>query len=126
MKNVTIPDGYNQVMPYLIVSNGEGFLAFVRKVFGAEEKYKEMRDENNIKHAEVRIGGSVIMFAQSTEKYQPQTAGMFIYVDNADEAFEKALQEGATEIMKPADQEYGRCGGVQDPFGNTWWITSVE
>jgi len=126
MKNVIIPDGYNQVMPYLIVVDAEGFLAFTQHVFGAEEKYKEMRDDKTIKHAEVRIGQSVIMFAQSTNDFQPQTAGMFIYVDNADNVFQKALAEGAKEVMPPADQPYGRSGGVQDPFGNTWWITSVK
>ncbi len=125
MINVTIPDGYNRVMPYLIVADAEAFLSFTQKVFGAEEKLREMRDESTIKHAEVRIGDSVIMFGQSIEKWPPQGAGMFIYVDDADAVYQKALAEGATEIMKPEDQPYGRSGGVQDPFGNTWWITSV-
>jgi len=126
MKSVMIPEGYNRVMPYLIVADADGFLTFMQTVFGAEEKYKEMREEKTIRHAEVRIGESVIMFAQSTEEYSPQTAGMFIYVDNADKVFKKALAAGAKEIMPPAHQTYGRSGGVQDPFGNTWWITSVQ
>lgn len=125
MKDVIIPDGYNQVMPYLIVADANGFLAFMQAVFGAKVKFREMRDDENIKHGEVFIGESVIMFAQSTEQFQPQTAGMFICVEDADAIFQKALKEGATEIMQPADQPYGRSGGVQDPFGNTWWITSV-
>lgn len=125
MGNVTMPDGHNRVMPYLIVADAVGFLGFVEQVFGAEERYKELRDDGAIRHAEVRIGESVLMFAQSTDEFQPQTAGMFIYVDDADAVFRKALDAGAREIMAPADQEYGRSGGVQDPFGNTWWITSV-
>jgi len=126
MKNVMIPEGYNRVMPYLIVADADGFLAFAKMVFGAEEKYKELRDEKTIRHAEVRIGDSVIMFAQSTEEYSPQTAGMFIYVDNADKVFKKALAAGAQEVMAPSSQSYGRSSGVRDPFGNTWWITSVQ
>jgi PhnB protein len=126
MKNVIVPEEYQQVMPYLIVPDAAGFLSFTQKVFGAEEKYKEMRDENTIKHAEIKIGDSVIMFAQSTKEYPPQNAGLFIYVENADAVYQKALDEGAGEIMKPADQPYGRSGGVNDPFGNTWWITSVQ
>jgi uncharacterized glyoxalase superfamily protein PhnB len=51
---------------------------------------------------------------------------MFVYVDNADEIYQKALQEGAVSIMEPADQSYGRSCGVEDPYGNTWWITSVK
>lgn len=125
MKKVTIPDGYNQLMPYLIVSDANRFLEFMQTVFGAKEKFREMRDDETIKHGEVFIGGSVIMFAQSTAQFQPQSAGMFLYVDDADEVYLKALNAGATEIMQPADQPYGRSGGVQDPFGNIWWITSV-
>jgi len=126
MNNVTIPQGYNQVMPYLIMADAEAFLQFTQKVFGAQEKYKEMRNEKTIRHAEVRIGDSVIMFAQSTYEFTPQPAGIFIYVNDADAVFQKALQEGAKEIMKPEDLSYGRSGGVHDPFGNTWWITSVK
>jgi PhnB protein len=126
MKNVKIPEGYQQVMPYLIVNNAAGFLAFTQKVFGAEEKYKEMRDEHTIRHAEIKIGESVIMFADSTPEYQPQTAGMFLYVDNADEVYKKALKEGAVSLGEPEDQSYGRSAGITDPYGNTWWITSEK
>jgi len=44
---------------------------------------------------------------------------------NANETNTQALREGATAISPMADQPYGRSGGVQDPFGNSWWITSV-
>jgi PhnB protein len=50
---------------------------------------------------------------------------MFVIVPDADRTYEKALANGATTIMPPADQEYGRSGGVTDPYGNVWWITSV-
>ena len=46
------------------------------------------------------------------------------YVDNADATFQTALDAGAKSIMPPADQPYGRSGGIIDPFGNTWWITT--
>ncbi|MDO3644628.1 VOC family protein [Mucilaginibacter sp. L3T2-6] len=125
MKNVNIPEGYQQLMPYLIVENASKFIDFTRNVFGATEKFKTMRDERTIMHAEVSIGDSVIMFADATEQYLPQNAGMFLYVDDCDEIFNKAIDNGATEIMPPADQSYGRSAGIKDPFGNAWWITSV-
>jgi uncharacterized glyoxalase superfamily protein PhnB len=83
-----------------------------------------MRDEKQIKHAEITIGGSTIMFADSTERSPLCTAGLFIYVENADATFEKAIAEGSVSITEPADQGYGRSAGVTDPFGNVWWITS--
>ncbi len=125
MDKSKIPEGYQAVMPYLIVQNAKGFQHFTQQVFGATEKYKEMRDEKLIRHAEVKIGESTIMFADATEEFEPSTAGMFIYVDNADEAYQRAMEAGATSLQEPADQSYGRSCGVKDPYGNTWWITSV-
>jgi uncharacterized glyoxalase superfamily protein PhnB len=123
-----IPKEYQTVMPYLIVKGAENFIDFTQKVFKAEEnrKMRSMRDEKNIMHSEIKIGDSTIMFADSTEKFEPRTAGLFIYVENADETYKKALAEGATTIMELSDQEYGRTCGVNDPFGNVWWITSVK
>lgn len=84
-----------------------------------------MRDENVVMHGEIMIGGSTIMFAETSEQYGVDTAGLFVYVPDADETYNKALAAGATSIMPPTNQEYGRSGGVQDPFGNKWWITSA-
>jgi PhnB protein len=123
MKPLNIPEGYNQVMPYLIVENAAAFIEFTQNVFGAQEKFKTMRDEETIMHAEISIGESVIMLADATDQYQVQNAGMFVYVEDCDTTFQKALQNGATTIMEPADQSYGRSCGVKDAFGNTWWIT---
>jgi len=124
--DLKIPAGYQTVIPYLIIENASKFLAFTEKVFDAKEKFKEMRDKNIILHAEILIGDSTIMFADATERYRPQQAGLFIYVDNADARFNKAVEAGAKVINEVADQPYGRSGGVTDPFGNTWWITSVK
>lgn len=123
-----IPKGYQTVMPYLIVNGAANFIDFTKKVFNAieNEKMKSMRDEKTIQHSEITIGDSTIMFADSTEKYEPRTAGLFIYVENADETYKKALDEGAITIMELSDQDYGRTCGVNDPFGNAWWITSVK
>ncbi len=120
-----IPKNYQTVMPYLILKDATGFIHFVEKVFEGKETYKVMRDEHTIMHGEVMIGGSTVMFADSTDQFQPRNAGMFVYVENADQAYQAALNEGATVLSPMADQPYGRSGGIKDPFGNDWWITSV-
>ncbi|HEY4323263.1 MAG TPA: VOC family protein [Mucilaginibacter sp.] len=125
MKTVNIPPGYQQVMPYLIVENAAAFIDFTQTVFGATLKEKHMRDEHVIMHAEINIGESVIMLADATERFKARSAGMFVYVDDCDTVYAKALENGATTAMEPADQTYGRSGGFNDAFGNTWWITSV-
>ncbi len=124
MKTSNIPEGYQRVMPYLIVENAAAFMEFTQKVFGAEEKFKAMRDEKLIMHAEILIGGSVIMIADATELYKPQPAGLFVYVDDCDTTYNNALANGATSVSEPADQSYGRSAGVKDAFGNAWWITA--
>lgn len=126
MGNLKIPEGYQQVMPYLILPDAEKFMEFVQKVFGAKEKYKVMseNDDTAIMHAEVTIGNSVIMFAQSTDDWEPSTAGLYVYVENADETYQRALGEGAVSLKEMSDQSYGRTGGVKDPSGNSWWIVS--
>jgi len=126
MENLSIPAGYQQVMPYLVLHDAQGFLTFMQKVFGATEKYRAMRDETKIAHAELQLGESTIMFAESTDQWKTQNAGMFVYVSNADETYAKALGEGATTVTAMSDQPYGRSGGIKDPFGNTFWITSVK
>ena len=122
---VNIPEGYQRIMPYLIVTKAAAFIDFMKEVFGAEEKMKMMRDEETIMHAEMAIGDSVIMVADATEQYAPRPAGLFIYVDDCDSVFQKALNKGSETISEPADQQYGRSAGIQDAFGNTWWITSL-
>jgi PhnB protein len=123
MATLSIPEGYQQVMPYLILQNAAQFLSFMEKVFGATEKYKALKDDGSIGHAELQIGESTIMFADSNEQWRTENAGLFIYVADADETYNKAIEAGATSVMPMSDQPYGRTGGVKDPFGNTWWIT---
>lgn len=124
MENLNLPEGYQSVMPYLILKNPEGFMAFTKNVFGALEKLKVMLQER-VMHAEVSISGSVIMLSESTKEFEVQNAGLFVYVPNCDETYKLALAHGAESLMVPADQSYGRSAGVKDSFGNTWWITSV-
>ena len=117
-------DGHQQVIPYLIVENASSFIDFVKHVFNAEEKKRVPRGEG-IMHAEVKIGDSTIMLSDVTEQFKQMNAGLFNYVANADETYLEAINAGATSIMEPANQDYGRSCGVKDPFGNTWWITSL-
>jgi PhnB protein len=121
-----IPENNQTVMPYLILENAAGFIRFTQKTFGARETFKNMRSGNVIMHGEMMIGDdSTIMFADATEDYKTSPASLFIYVDNADETFEKAISEGATVVKEITDETYGRGGGIKDPFGNIWWVTAV-
>lgn len=113
-------------MPYLIVPNANQFIEFMKEVFGATVQHLTPRSEGIIMHGELRIGESVIMFADTTEQFTSRPAGIFIYVESTDETFKKAMVTGATSIMKPMKQPYGYTCGFHDPFGNDWWPTEAE
>ena len=122
-----IPNGHQAIMPYFILHGAPAFMDFTKKVFDANVTATHYREDNtSVMHAEVMIGNQTIMFAEATEQYPPATGNLFIYVDDADTTFQKALKEGAAVVLELKDQPYGRSGGISDPFGNVWWITSAQ
>lgn len=135
-KPKSIPDGYHNVTPYLIVSDAAAAIEFYKKAFGATELMRMPKPNGKIGHAEIRIGDSPIMLADEAPEAgarSPRTIGgspvsIFLYVDDVDTVFTKAVNGGA-KVQRPlADQFYGdRTGGVEDPFGHLWYIaTHVE
>jgi dihydrofolate reductase len=96
--------------------------------------FKGLSHQLNLKLAEMHTlkSGIILLNYQSIErwiiqiKFNIQTSGLFVYVANADETYNKAIEAGASVKTVLSDQQYGRSGGVIDPFGNTWWITSVK
>lgn len=125
--NMTIPDYYLPVMPYLILNDAAGFLKFAKTVFGAKEQMiVPGTDARQIMHGEITIGKAAIMFADASEQWQEKTSGMFLYVSNLDAIFSKAIDNGAVALSAPQMQQYGYSAGFNDPFGNQWWITDVQ
>ena len=116
-----IPAQYNRLMPYMIIPGAYEFITFMKAVFGAEEQLLVPRSEGIIMHGELRIGDAVIMFADATEQFEARPAGIFIYVDNVDANYDKALAFGATSHMAPTTMDYGYTCGFKDAFGNDWW-----
>lgn len=66
------------------------------------------------------------MIGNSGGQWKPQPAGLYIHAENSDGTYKEALELGAKPVMEPSDQSYGRASGVEDPFGNTWWLTSKK
>lgn len=124
-----VPDGYHTISPYLVVDGAEKIISFMKEAFGAQVVHEPtMRPDGNIMHAELKIGDSMIMIADSSERAKATSVTLYLYVPNVDAVYQKALKAGATSLMEPADQFYGdRSGGVTDPAGNRWFIgTHIE
>lgn len=121
-----IPSHHQSVMPYLMLANAVNFIEFAITVFEAKVLNKQLHVNGSLMHSEIQIGGSTIMLSEATEQWKPQYANLFIYVADADQTYHKAISHGAKEVMELSNQDYGRTCGVIDPFGNTWWITSIK
>ena len=123
-----IPDGYQNVIPYVISDDAEGLLRFLKGAFGATEKGVNRDPSGKIFHGEVIIGDSVVMFSQATDRHPAMPCTIYVYVRDTDATYRAALAAGATSVMEPANQFYGdRNAGVKDASGNQWWMgTHVE
>lgn len=117
--------GYRTVTPHFNPVRAPAMMEFLQKAFGAEETYRAQHPDGTIPYAQVRIGDSLIGMGEPHGPYQSRPATMHLYVADADAAYERAIQAGATSIQPVADQPYGdRSGGVTDPFGNRWFVAT--
>ncbi len=125
MTSARIPEGYTSVTPYLVVRDVPAVLAFVKATFHAEITVEPMmRPDGSVMHAEVRIGNARVMMGSPMGDAAPVPAMLYVYIDDADAHYERALAAGGTSLMEPADQAHGdRYGGVQDPEGNQWYMS---
>lgn len=122
------PDGYHTVTPYLTVRGVGTLVDFIRNAFGATIIDCMTGEDGSIRHAEARIGDSVVMMGEAGPEWKPKPSCLYLYVDDVDAVYLRAIQAGAVSLREPANQFYGdRSGGVEDACGNQWWIaTHVE
>ena len=127
-----IPEGFHTVTPMFIFKDARKAIEFYRRAFGAEELFvMPGPDGTGVMHAELRIGNSIIMMGEehpqepckSAETIGGSPVSFYIYLENVDEAFRRALAAGAEARMPVQDMFWGdRAGTVQDPFGYSWTL----
>ncbi len=120
------PFGLHTITPYLIVEDVAALIQFLQRVFDAESRGDlSYREDGSVKHAEVKIGDSVVMMGEPMDEIGPMPAMLYIYVEDCDAVYKNALAAGATQVMALENYPHGdRYGGVKDPVGNTWWIVT--
>jgi PhnB protein len=123
-----IPDGYHTVTPYLTLDNPEAAMDFLKQAFDAQETYAMRDDKGQVQHAEIKVGNSMLMLGRARDQWKSRPGNFYIYVEDVDAVYKRAIAAGATSLGEPADQFYGdRHGGVTDSEGNNWWIaTHIE
>jgi PhnB protein len=120
-----IPEGLRTVTPYLHPKGADKMIDFLKRAFDAQEVGRDESPAGTIVHAKIRIGDSIIEMGEAHGPWQPKPTGIHLYVNDTDAIYMRALEAGGTSLREPADQPYGdRAAGVQDPFGNSWWIAT--
>lgn len=123
------PDHYHSVTPYLAVEGAARLIDFLKTAFdAADTKICMKRPDGTIHHAELKIGDSIVMLGDAAPPWAPRPSTLYLYVEDTDASYKRALEAGATSLMEPVTQFYGdRNAGIRDPSGNDWWIaTHVE
>lgn len=124
-KNIA-PKGSSIVCPYLLVDSVEAQMEFMVKVFNATIREDGKDNDGFIQHGEINIADTTIMIGKANEEWPTYDSSIFIYVENADEVYSRAIKHNATPLRKPENQEYGlRVGGFKDPAENQWWVGQI-
>jgi len=123
-----VPEGFHTITPYLVVDNAAGLIDFIQKAFDGKLTFITKEDDGKIMHATMKVGDSIIMISDTMEGTSAQTAMLYLYLENVDSVFKKAVQAKGITIHEPKNEFYGdRAGAIKDEWGNVWWIsTHVE
>ena len=132
-KAAATPQGYHTVTPSLFVAGAAKAIEFYKKALGAEELMRFPGPDGKIMHAEIKVGDSIIMLADEMPDMGgkgPKSIGgtpvsLFVYGENVDAAWKRAIDAGCQEVVPLADQFWGdRTGCLEDPFGHQWWLAT--
>jgi len=135
------PDGWHSVTPFLCVKDASRAIEFYRKAFGATELERIAEADGKVNHAVLKIGDSVVRLSDDNSKHaaewaakgwsrSPQSLGgtpvhFYVYVEDSDAVFKRAIAAGAKAMEPVADKDWGdRIGSLTDPFGHIWMIAT--
>jgi PhnB protein len=112
------PEGWHTVTPRIVVHDTRGLVEFLKRVFGAIGEYRQASP------SEIRIGDSIVMISDAGIRCR-MTSFLYVYVEDVDAVYQRAVDAGARALEPPSDMHYGdrRCM-VEDQWGNTWQIAT--
>ena len=120
------PKGYTSISPYIMVAGAQRLIDFLKRAFGATELRRYEMPDGTVMHAELRIDDTVVMLADAGGNWPAFPVWLHLYLPDVDAAYRRALEAGGVSVQEPArrEGEPDRRGGVKDPAGNTWWIST--
>jgi len=115
-----IPLGWHSITPRMVVHDPAKMVTFLKAAFDARGDYEQDRP------AVMTIGNSKLMVSGVGPR-EPMPAFLYLYVEDTDATYHRALQAGAVSLAPPDDMPYGdRRAMVKDPFGNDWQIATFK
>lgn len=125
-----IPSGFHTITPTIFVRGAARAMEFYKQAFGAEEISRHTTpDGSKVVHGELKIGDSRLFIcdefpewgAQSPETLNGNSSAFYLYVENSDESFNRAVNAGAA-IVRPVEETFwgDRVGVISDPYGHKW------
>jgi PhnB protein len=123
-----IPEGQHSITPYLVVVGADKLITFLELAFAGKCVERMQGPNGAIAHAEVKIGDTIIMLGEASERAQAYAATLYHYCTDVDDTHRRAVAAGAKVLSEPTDMFYGdRSGAIVDPCGNSWYIaTHIE
>jgi PhnB protein len=114
----SLPPGWHSVTCRLVVHDPVTLVHFLKNAFGASGNFTA--DAPSV----MRLGDSIVMVSGAGPR-DPMPAFLYLYVDDVDATYQRALELGAVSLEEPADMPYGdRRAMVKDPCGNDWQIAT--
>src|SRR6185503_1985667 len=114
----SIPDGWHSVTPRLVVHDTARLVEFLKRAFGATGDFRT--DVPSV----ISIGDSLVMVS-GVDARDPMPGFLYLYVDDIDVTYRRAVEAGAVSLEEPQDMPYGdRRAMVKDPCGNIWQIAT--
>jgi PhnB protein len=136
MPNVRpIPEGYHTITPQLTCRDASRAIDYYKSVFGATEVMRMPGPDGRVMHSELKLGDSRIMvndefpgMAKAPEPTAVHSSSLFVYTENVDALFDRAVRAGSRVDMPLDNMFWGdRYGKFTDPFGHQWGVaTHVE
>lgn len=126
-----VPKGFHSLTPQLVLDNAAQTIDWYVKALGAREESRSLGPDGKVMHAELWIGDApfmvndAMMGSKGPKSLGGSPASFWIYTDDSDQLFNRAVAAGAKVAMPMADQFWGdRGGAVTDPEGYSWWIAT--
>lgn len=127
------PQGYPWVIPYFVVNDADAAIEFYQRAFGFEKRMAMPGPDGKTGHAELTFRDSMIMLGPANSHssewpHKPPALSkvvspisLYVYCDDVDALYARAVAAGAKSIKPPQDQFYGdRNCVLEDPDGY-WW-----